>query len=500
MITQIPRRFGRIVNIQRVKSTSSAGSRISIDTINTKAINVEYAVRGAVVARAEEIKASLAKDPSSYPFDKTIACNIGNPQALEQQPISFVRDVLSCVVNQRLIGSDIIPKDAQERAKHYLSYVPSMGAYTESKGMLPVRMDIASFLEKRDGGVPADVENIFLTSGASAGVQLLMTVLMRAGDGILAPKPQYPIYSALSTLLGSQLKPYYLDEANQWAVTESAITKALDDAESDGVNIRGLVVINPGNPTGQVLSRGDMESLITVCRARGVCIMADEVYQENVYKEGAEFLSFRRVAFEMNAFEGPDPLQLASFHSTSKGFLGECGFRGGYMELNGFPSDVTDILYKIASLSLCSGTPGQIITGVMVNPPAPGEESYATYISERDAILTSMKHRADKLSTAMNTLEGVTCNPAEGAMYAFPKITLPPKACEAAEAAGMAPDAFYCMELLNETGVIVVPGSGFGQVPGTWHFRTTMLPPEDQIDDVIAALSRFHSQFMQAYA
>jgi len=483
---------------------SPDASRITLDTLNEHAKAAEYAVRGAIVARSNELRDQLAKDPSSLPFSEIISCNIGNPQALKQKPISFVRDVVSCVINESLLDDSIpLPQDAKDRARIYLSDTPSMGAYTESKGLASVRREVAAFLERRDG-YPADTENIFLTNGASAGVQLVMSTIMRdpasgVRDGIMAPIPQYPIYSALSTLLNGALVPYYLDESNAWACSEQAIVSAMEVAEEQGVTLRGLVVINPGNPTGQVLSRGDMESLIRTCQAKGVAIMADEVYQENVYKEATTFQSFRKVAFEMDAFEGDKPLQLASFHSTSKGFLGECGFRGGYFELNGFDDEVSAVLYKMASLGLCANTAGQIVTGAMVNPPREGDVSYTKYEAEKKAILDSLKRRAVKLSAALNQLEGMSCNSADGAMYAFPQIQLSQAAVEEAAKHGMAADAFYCMELLNETGVVVVPGSGFGQAFGTWHFRTTFLPPDEQMDSVIASLGDYHDKFMAKF-
>ena len=98
-----------------------------------------------------------------------------------------------------------------------------------------------------------------------------------------------------------------------------------------------------------------------------------------------------------------------------------------------------------------------------------------------------MKRRAIKLVDGLNSLEGVSCNQPQGAMYAFPQVTLPPKAIAAAEAAGKVPDTFYALALLEATGIVVVPGSGFGQVEGTWHFRTTFLPPEDEMDSVSRA-------------
>ena len=132
-------------------------------------------------------------------------------------------------------------------------------------------------------------------------------------------------------------------------------------------------------------------------------------------------------------------------------------------------------------------------------PPEPGEPSYDLFVAERDAILDSLKRRAKTLVAGLNALEGVTCNEAEGAMYAFPKIDLPAKLVAEAEAAKMAPDAMYCMKLLEGTGIVVVPGSGFGQKEGTWHFRTTFLPAEADIEGVVAKISAFHAEFMDAY-
>ena len=136
--------------------------------------------------------------------------------------------------------------------------------------------------------------------------------------------------------------------------------------------------------------------------------------------------------------------------------------------------------------------------GLVMQPPVPGDESYALYQKERDDILASLKRRAATLVDGLNALEGVTCNPAQGAMYAFPRITLPAKHVEEAARAGMAPDALYCMKLLEATGIVVVPGSGFGQAKDTWHFRTTFLPAEADIADVVAKITEFHGKFMDA--
>merc|ERR1719235_2903094 len=174
----------------------------------------------------------------------------------------------------------------------------------------------------------------------------------------------------------------------------SDLESAAAAAREAGTSLRALVVINPGNPTGQSLPLKNMQEIISFCSKNDIVLMADEVYQENVYADGLPFHSFKKVLKQMSP---EPPLQLASFHSTSKGFLGECGLRGGYLELTGFAPEVKAQLLKLASIGLCSNTVGQIATGLMVQPPQPGEASHATYVAEREAILGSMKRRAIRL-------------------------------------------------------------------------------------------------------
>jgi alanine transaminase len=176
-----------------------------------------------------------------------------------------------------------------------------------------------------------------------------------------------------------------------------------------------------------------------------------------------------------------------------------CGKRGGYYELVGFDQPTKDVIYKIASISLCSNVTGQIIVGLNSNPPKQGDPSFSEYETQKNTIIQSLERRSQKLVNLLNTLEGVSCNSADGAMYAFPNITIPPKAIEAAKQAGRVPDMFYCLELLANTGICVVPGSGFGQREGTFHFRTTFLPKEENIDEVNTRLSTFHKSFMDQY-
>ena len=208
------------------------------------------------------------------------------------------------------------------------------------------------------------------------------------------------------------------------------------------------------------------------------------MYQENVYLQGDRFTSFAKVMTSM----GERDVSLFSFHSCSKGFLGECGQRGGYMEVRNVPPAVVAEITKLQSVALCANLTGQVATYCMVRPPRPGEPSYERYVYERDAILGELRKRAILLAEGLNRIPGIECNPVTGAMYAFPKVTLPPGRT----------DEEYCMALLEETGVCVVPGSGFGQVTGTSHFRSTILPPTEKIEEVVRRVAAFHTAYVAA--
>lgn len=171
----------------------------------------------------------------------------------------------------------------------------------------------------------------------------------------------------------------------------------------------------------------------------------------------------------------------------------------GYMELFGIPPGVKAQLYKLASISLCSNTIGQVVTGLMVHPPEEGSPSFPTYEGERTATLTSLRRRAQKLTAGLGNLEGVSVQPSTGAMYSFPRLSLPPAFHAEAVKQGTKADELYCIRLVEATGIVVVPGSGFGQVDGSWHFRTTFLPPEDKMDSVMERLGKFHKELLDAY-
>jgi alanine transaminase len=260
-----------------------------------------------------------------------------------------------------------------------------------------------------------------------------------------------------------------------------------------------MVVINPGNPTGSCLSEQNILELLEFCYEERIVLLADEVYQSNIYDpETQPFHSFRSVLKKNeDRLRG---LELFSFHSISKGFTGECGIRGGYYQMENIHPDITAQILKLASLQLCPNVIGQLMVDLRVKPPAPDTPSRTTFDAESHGIIESLKRRAARLSAALNTLPACSCVPVSSSMYAFPNIVLPPRAIAEAKRLGKAPDEFYAISLLESQGLCVVPGSGFRQRPGTFHIRTTILPAEEDFADVTERFSQHHLEFLQKWA
>lgn len=479
---------------------STAPKTLTLDNLNPHIKSMEYAVRGPILIRAAEIEKELEQGVKK-PFKEVIRANIGDCHSLGQQPITFIRQVLALCAYPDLLKDNSFPEDVKERARRVLGGCKgqSVGSYSESAGVEIIRKDVASYIEKRDG-YPADYLDIMLCAGASEGIRNTMKLLnySKSGKlpGIMIPIPQYPLYTASIAEFGMQPISYYLDEDKNWALDLNELKRAITEARKQ-CDPRAIVVINPGNPTGQVLTKENIQGIIKFALEEKLFLFADEVYQHNVYAKGSQFHSFKKVLMEM----GPpySTMELASFMSTSKGYMGECGLRGGYAEVINLEPDVRAILNKSISAKLCPTVLGQATLETVVNPPQPGEPSYDKFLKEKTAVLSELDKRAKMVAEAFNSIEGMKCNEVQGAMYAFPQITLPPKAIEAAKKQGVQPDMFYAMRLLDDSGICVVPGSGFGQKPGTYHFRTTILPPTDHLKAMLELFKNFQLRFLKEF-
>lgn len=478
---------------------------LNSDTMNQNIKQVQYAVRGPIVVRAAALKKELIDCPdNNKPFTEVVSANIGDAHAMGQKPITFIRQVLALTVYPELMSSPDFPEDAKARAKVLLKGCggQSVGAYSASQGIEVIREDIANYITRRDGGIPSNPQDIFLLTGASDGVVAIMKLLVSGSGsdrtGVMIPIPQYPLYSATVSELAAQKVSYYLDESNNWSLDMAELERSLEEGKKHSIP-RVLCIINPGNPTGQVLPRQNIEDVIKFAKKHRLFLMADEVYQDNVYADGCEFHSFKKVLMELGP-EYSESVELVSFHSISKGYMGECGLRGGYMEVVNLDKTVKEQLRKLVSCRLCPPVTGQIAVDIVANPPKEGEPSYELYMKEKSQVLGDLARKASLTAEMFNSIDGIHCNTVQGAMYSFPRIEIPPKAVAEAALQGQTPDSFYASQLLEETGICVVPGSGFGQRPGTYHFRMTILPPSEKMEKLFPLFRDFHKSFTDKWS
>ena len=381
----------------------------TIINVNQNILEMEYAVRGPIPQRAAKLKQA---------GKNVIFCNIGNPQALGQPPLTYHRQVISLIEEPAKIErerelkeifeespasnlryEDFISEDILNLSEEILTKTGmGVGAYTESKGYFFVREAIANFIDKRDRFAPksnlqSNPESIFLTDGASDGAKRVLDLLIaKKTDGVMIPIPQYPLYSASIRMFGGVQVNYYPDEEKDWALNRATLEDAYSKATQKGVNIKAIVVINPGNPTGSILDARSVHEVIKFAQAHNIAIIADEVYQENLY--GGEFVSFAKALGEIKT------VPLFSLHSISKGFFGECGHRGGYLEVRNPPQisgedlDFIDLLLKQASVSLCANSVGQIMTYLMVSPPKKEGKVQEKFIEEKEKVLANLYEKA----------------------------------------------------------------------------------------------------------
>lgn len=219
------------------------------------------------------------------------------------------------------MASDTYGQDVLNRVETYSKEISNIEAYTHYKGLSLVRSNIAKFISRRDN-CEANKEDILLSNGASGGIKIvLQSLLNHPEDACLAPIPQYPLYSACIQLIGSTLAGYHLDEDKNWEVDINNLHEVYKKYYDSGHRLKAMVVINPGNPTGNILSEKNIEDIIKFCYENKLVILADEVYQNNIYSKNKKFHSFKKVMNQM-----PYPYNqtiLFSFNSLSKGYLGE---------------------------------------------------------------------------------------------------------------------------------------------------------------------------------
>ncbi|TNN59900.1 Alanine aminotransferase 2-like [Liparis tanakae] len=248
-------------------------------------------------------------------------------QRLAEHITQDIALVLAGCLLPQLLKENTFPLDVRLRARRLLEACNgrSVGSYTNSSGMLHVRQSIAEFITRRDGGVPSYAKDIFISTGSQRALMVVVKLLARGEEetqtGVLTPMPCPHTLPALLDEAGVTLVPHQLTETRGWAVDLDELHRALKAARGR-CEPRAIYISNPGNPTGHVQDWKSIEEVIQFAAAERLVLLVDEVYQDSVYGHGREFISYKRVLFEMDK-EYLETVQLVSFHSLSSAHMGE---------------------------------------------------------------------------------------------------------------------------------------------------------------------------------
>ena len=295
-------------------TSSSRKSILTTENINQDIRYLEYAVRGPLVMKAGQYSRELQGGSTKLPFKSVIKANIGDCQAMNQKPITFIRQVVACAADTSLLSSSNMPNDVKERVREILSDCGgnSVGSYTDSSGIPVIRKHIAEYIEKRDGGIKCDWKNVFLSTGASGAIKSILSFINHSSEpnkpvGVMIPIPQYPLYSSTLCEFGMHQVGYYLDEDSDWRLNVSELERAYNE-NKDKSNIRVIAILNPGNPTGSVLTEENILEVLKFANEHNLMVLADELYQHNVWNENSKFHSFEKVMIEKTNYR----IELAS--------------------------------------------------------------------------------------------------------------------------------------------------------------------------------------------
>ncbi len=374
-----------------------------------------------------------------------------------------IRDIVCEAEKRKASGGDLIylnigdpvlfdfrtPPHLIEAA--YRAMLDAHTGYSASEGVPEALAAIRRYCSQK--GI--DPYEILITTGASEAIDFALSALVNKGENVLVPSPGYPLYNALLARLLGEARPYLLDEAENWEPSVAHMESQIDE------KTRAIVVINPNNPTGAVYSREKLTAIVELARRHNLVILSDEIYDKLILN-GQEHISLASI----------DPeVPVVTFNGLSKCYLAP-GFRIGWAVVSGVPElvrDYTEAMKKLARARLCASHPKQFSI-----PPA--LEGSQDHIEEAIARLRS---RRDLTVERLNAIPGISCQVPYGAFYAFPRIERDVK------------DVEFVKELIRETGVVVVHGSGFGSMPETPHFRVVFLPPEEVLNEAYDRLEAF---------
>lgn len=341
----------------------------------------------------------------------------------------------------------------------YQAMLRNMNGYSPSSGVQEARDAIAT--AARAKGI-ANVLDLFITTGASEAIDICLTALANEGENVLIPSPGYPLYGAVLHKLGVRPHEYYLDEENDWQPDVRDIAKKIDR------KTRAIVLINPNNPTGALYRQEVLERIVQLAFEHRLVILADEIYDKLVF-DGLRHVSIASLNQDV---------PVITLNGLSKAYLVP-GFRIGWGIVSGkaeWLRDYIEAINKLLRARLCANHPEQWA----IKSALEGDQSHLRDVMER------LTRRRDITVRMLNAIPGISCVKPEGAFYAFPRLDLEGS------------DDEFVRALILETGVVVVPGSGFGQKPGSKHFRVVFLPPEQILENAYRRIGEFFARYARA--
>jgi alanine-synthesizing transaminase len=359
---------------------------------------------------------------------KVLYLNVGDPNIFDFAPPAHVIEAAYSAMRDNKNG-----------------YAPSAG--------VPEALD-AIRGEAAKNGI-STVQDVFITNGAGEAVDLCLTALLNPGDNVLTPRPDYPLYPAVLCKVGAEPNPYYLNEDDGWQPELDDIKKRINS------RTKAIVLINPNNPTGALCTRKMLEDLAELARQNNLLIIADEIYDKLIL-DGGEHISIAAVA--------PD-VPVVTIGGLSKNYLAP-GWRMGWGIVSGDASAVKPYIegiHKMLRARLSANHPEQYA----IKPALEGPQDHLIEVRRK---LTA---RRDLTVETCNSIPGMSCVPPRGAFYAFPRIDVPED------------DATWVKQLLLEKHILTVQGSGFGQKPGSKHFRIVFLPQEEMLRQAYSEIRDF---------
>lgn len=399
---------------------------------SSKLQNVLYEIRGPVHAHAARLEAE---------GNRILKLNIGNPAPFGfEAPDTIVQD---------MIGS-----------------LPHAQGYSESKGIAPARRAIVTRYELVPGFPKFDINDVYLGNGVSELITMTMQALLDDGDEVLIPAPDYPLWTAMTSLGGGTPVHYLCDETNGW-------NPDIEDIESKITErTKAIVVINPNNPTGAVYSRDVLEQIVRLARKHQLLLLADEIYDKILYDD-AKHVSLATLA--------PDLLCI-TYNGLSKAYR-VAGYRSGWMVITGPKDHAAGFLEGIdllASTRLCPNVPAQHAIQVALGG----------YQSIDDLVLPGgrLLEQRDVAWERLNAIPGVSCVKPRGALYAFPRLD--------PEVYDIHDDEQLVQDLLLQERILVTQGTGFNW-PAPDHFRIVTLPWARDLSVAIERIGNFLSSYKQ---